>query len=445
MLSLIPSTNLNGAIFSKCSKTVVVYDCKLNTSLSLSLMHPKDISIQDFSYNLPDERIARYPLEDRDASKLLIYRKGVISEDVYANIEDHIPAHSVLVFNNTKVVHARLVFQNENGARIEVFCLEPADGRDPVQAMMMKGQSLWKCMVGHARKWKEDKLKMHFELHRREVTLTAEQLYHEKDHFLIKLKWSPDDMSFAEILHEAGKLPIPPYLKRDAEESDENRYQTVFAEKEGSVAAPTAALHFTNELLERLRSKGHKTSYLTLHVGAGTFKPVKSPTMETHDMHSELIDVSIQVLQDLKEDAGRLIAVGTTSLRTLESLYWIGLKLRHFPDTDPESISLTQWEPYEFMDFPSPAESLEILVNYLMEHKLTRLLAHTQLLIAPGYQFRMVKAIVTNFHQPQSTLLLLVAAAIGEDWKKVYDYALKNDFRFLSYGDGSILYINQPD
>ncbi|TAJ52672.1 MAG: S-adenosylmethionine:tRNA ribosyltransferase-isomerase [Chitinophagaceae bacterium] len=408
-------------------------------------MHPKELSIIDFTYELPDERIARYPLAERDQSKLLIYRNGQISETIYAELAAHIPANSLLVFNNTKVVEARLLFEKPNGGRIEIFCLEPHEQYgDITTAMLQKGKVWWKCLVGGAKKWKEGALISQIEKYdSSEITLTARKIEQYADAYLIELSWDDADMSFAELLHAAGVIPLPPYLNRAAEESDQERYQTIYAKHDGSVAAPTAGLHFTNSLFAKLTQKNIRHSFVTLHVGAGTFKPVKSATMQDHEMHAEFIDVSAAFIEQLlQETAGPVIAVGTTSLRTLESLYWLGVKTKLDPLISAEALTITQWEPYELAQYNfSAAEALTALLDWLQQNQADRLITKTQIIIAPGYTFRIIKGLITNFHQPQSTLLLLVAAITGDNWKKIYQYALDHQFRFLSYGDGSLLWL----
>jgi len=415
---------------------------------------PRQLSILDFTYELPDDRIARYPLPERDASKLLVYREGHISDDCYRNISAHIPENSLLVFNNTRVVEARLLFQKPTGGVIEIFCLEPHEQYpDITSAMMQKGNVLWHCLVGGASKWKRGQvLEKKIRTGGGDFILRAQ--YREKNpgSFVIEMSWTPAGCSFAEMLHRAGAIPLPPYLKRNAEESDKTRYQTVYAEKEGSVAAPTAGLHFTERVLESLRAKQIGMEYLTLHVGAGTFKPVKSETMQEHEMHAEWIDVPRSAIEHLLEHTNKpVIAVGTTSLRTLESLYWLGVKSREagLPAVASakagggrrESGTLGQWEAYDLAKKNIPVkEALQSLLEWMRKNKQERLISKTQILIAPGYPFKIVNGLITNFHQPQSTLLLLVAALIGGDWKKVYTHALVNGYRFLSYGDGSLLW-----
>lgn len=405
---------------------------------------PHDIKIEDYTYQLPDNRIARYPLEERDSSQLLIYKDGHIQKDIYHNIASYLPEESLLIFNNTKVVEARLVFQKESGGYIEVFCLEPDEQyKDITSAMLQTGKVRWKCLVGGASKWKAGQLlTKRITTGNKEIALQASFVSKSTADFIIELSWQPTDMSFAEILHLTGAIPLPPYLKRLPEEADKDRYQTVYAAADGSVAAPTAGLHFTNLLFSNLRQKNIFADYVTLHVGAGTFKPVKAPTIGEHEMHAEWIDVPLSLIEKIvKHLDKKTIAVGTTSLRTLESLYWMGVKSKRPEITDTVALQLGQWEAYKDAEKEMDTESaLNALINWMKKNNLDRLVTKTQILIAPGYHFKMIDGLVTNFHQPQSTLLLLVAALIGDDWKKVYEYALDHDFRFLSYGDGSLLW-----
>lgn len=407
-------------------------------------MHPKSIAIKDFTYELPEEQIAKYPLPERDSSRLLIYKNGNIQEDIYRNIDQYLPDNSLLLFNNTKVVEARLLFQKPTGASIEVFCLEPhSQYADITTAMSQKGQVTWMCLIGGASKWKPGQmLEKTIPTGNDTVILRARYLEKIKGSFAIELSWSPASLSFAEVLHIAGVIPLPPYIKRSAEESDATRYQTIYAHTDGSVAAPTAGLHFTDPLFERLNAKNIIRDFVTLHVGAGTFQPVKSDTMEGHEMHSEFIDVSAALVQQLINYTDKHITVvGTTSLRTIESLYWLGVKAILDPAIAPEELVIRQWDAYELEAANiSPKEALSALLNYMQQQQWERLITKTQLLITPGYTIRIPKALVTNFHQPQSTLLLLVAAFAGPEWKSIYDYALKHQFRFLSYGDGCLLF-----
>lgn len=409
----------------------------------ICFMHPKYLSIKDYTYHLPEERIARYPLNKRDDSKLLVYKNGTITENIYQHIADELPNNSVLIFNDTRVIQARLYFKKPNGTLIEIFCLEP-DNRyaDITQAMLQQEKVYWKCLIGGASKWKTGKLKA---AHSSDaIVLEAEKIAQEKDSYLICFSWKPCTQAFSEILQHVGNIPLPPYLHRKAEVSDAERYQTIYAVKDGSVAAPTAGLHFTKEVFKNLDAKNIRSLHLTLHVGAGTFKPVKATYMEDHTMHAEYIDVSKQAIEQLitiKKLAQPIIAVGTTSLRTLESLYWIGWAIHNDSNIDMQRFVLHQWFSYETAvtkNF-SIIDALENILKYLVKCSVDRLVTRTQILIAPGYVFKMIDGLITNFHQPQSTLLLLVAALVGDDWRKIYDYALNNNFRFLSYGDGCLL------
>ncbi len=408
-------------------------------------MHPGTLSIEPFDYLLPEDRIAYHPLPERDQSKLLIYKNGLIRDDIYRNLKDHIPTGSFLVFNNTRVVEARLLFQKVTGGMIEVFCLEPDSVYAGVSdAMSQVGSVRWLCLIGGASKWKNGLiLSQSVRNGNKIIHLEAKYLEKRNDAFLIELNWDDDQLSFAELLHLAGHVPLPPYIKRKDELEDAERYQTIYAKFEGSVAAPTAGLHFTETVLTKLKSKGVHTGYITLHVGAGTFKPVKAERMADHDMHAEFMEVDLQLIKALRKHINSpVVAVGTTSLRTLESLYWLGFKLLENPAAFDQALpGVLQWETYEYDALKwTAAESLDRIMLYMQEKNLNRLIAKTEIIIAPGYKFKIVKGLVTNFHQPRSTLLLLVAALVGEQWKNIYDYALKNDFRFLSYGDGSLLW-----
>jgi S-adenosylmethionine:tRNA ribosyltransferase-isomerase len=405
-------------------------------------MHPKELRIQDYTYALPDKRIAKYPLPQRDSSKLLVYNDGNITEDTYSHMASYIPSGALMVFNQTKVVNARLLFKKPSGGAIEVFCLAPHEQYADIQtAMQQKGSVLWECMIGGASKWKHG---MVLELHNEspDFTVYAQIAERNPSAYIVKLDWSDASLTFAEVLHHVGKVPLPPYLHREAEASDSGTYQTMFAKEEGSVAAPTAGLHFTEHVMKGLAANLVDTSFVTLHVGAGTFKPVKAEVMEAHDMHAEWVDVSKTTVEQLLENFGNnpIIAVGTTSLRTLESLYWIGNKLAQNISINPHKVTVSQWEPYDTPHTVSAADALQSLLNYMAAQNIHSFVTRTQILIAPGYEFRIANGLVTNFHQPQSTLLLLVAALIGDDWKKVYDYAMGHGFRFLSYGDGSLLW-----
>jgi S-adenosylmethionine:tRNA ribosyltransferase-isomerase len=410
-------------------------------------MHPKEISIHNYSYELPPGRIAAFPLPERDESKLLVYKDGNITEDIYKNIADYIPGGSLLVFNNTKVIQARILFQKPTGAVIEIFCLEPYEAMNEYSSIMnKKGSVKWKCMIGGASKWKEGDLSKSAGIGNKEFVLRAKLVEKLPDAYVVNLSWQPADLSFAEVLEQSGDMPLPPYIKRKAEATDKERYQTIYAAHDGSVAAPTAGLHFTEDIFASLKAKNISKCYVTLHVGAGTFKPVKAALMGGHDMHAEWIDVHIDTIQQLiNHCSDTIITVGTTSLRTIESLYWMGVKTILLPAAKIEDLPIHQWDVYEAplsSGSFSAVTALTSLMNWMHKNNQQRLITTTQILISPGYQYRVAKAIITNFHQPQSTLLLLVAAAVGDDWKKIYQYAMENNFRFLSYGDGSLLFVN---
>lgn len=475
------------------------------------MKHPSNLHIEDFIYELPNEKIAKYPLEQRDQSKLLIYggpqfsgtadpnsgETGTVSgngisigekftpirESLYANIADELPQGSLLVFNDTKVVEARLLFQKPTGGVIELFCLEPADQYgDITTAMLQKGSVQWKCLVGGAKKWKEGAVVLEVAASehsqdsfdrpnpQKPLKIIANKVEILSDCFLIEFSWEPAGLSFAEVLHLAGDIPLPPYLNRETEEADKERYQTIYAKHDGSVAAPTAGLHFTQHVFSQLEKKQIYKGYVTLHVGAGTFKPVKAAQMKDHEMHAEFIDVNRATIEQLLAHvASGIIAVGTTSLRTLESLYWIGVKTIHNPSLAAADLQVSQWEPYggadanisienkegkqptheknkiaekNILKVYSAEESLTALLHWMQQNNADRIITKTQIIIAPGYTFRIIRALITNFHQPQSTLLLLISAIVGDDWRSIYDYALTHEYRFLSYGDGSILWVN---
>ena len=404
--------------------------------------NPKHIHIRDFQYDLPDERIAKFPLPERDHSKLLLYRHGEVSEDHFYNLPHHIPAGSLMIFNNTKVIQARLHFRKETGALIEVFCLEPIEPNDYALNFQQTRHSAWLCMIGNLKKWKEGPLHRAMTVKGLPVTLTATRGECRGTSHWVDFTWDNAEVTFADILEVFGELPIPPYLNRETQESDLVTYQTVYSKIKGSVAAPTAGLHFTPRVLDALKQQGVDLEELTLHVGAGTFKPVKSEEIEGHEMHTEYISVSRDTVAKLLAHNGQAIAVGTTSVRTLESLYHIGLTVMEHPDASEEELHVRQWQPYELPaeKASTPAtDALQALLDYLNRHQMEALHTSTQIIIAPGYDYKIVKAMVTNFHQPQSTLLLLVSAFVHGDWRKIYDYALAHDFRFLSYGDSSLL------
>lgn len=400
----------------------------------------QQIRIEDFDYPLPDERIAKFPLPKRDESKLLLYQNGTVSESVFKNITEYLPEGSLMVFNNTRVIQARLLFRKETGAQIEIFCLEPMEPHDYALVFQQTERCSWTCLVGNLKKWKEGTLSRDVIVNNETVTLKAEKKQTCGDSHLIEFTWNNPSCTFADLLDAAGVLPIPPYLHRDTEKSDLQTYQTVYSKIKGSVAAPTAGLHFTPEVLADLDTKGFGREELTLHVGAGTFKPVKSDTIVGHEMHTEFISVRRSSIERIINNIGKIIAVGTTSVRTLESLYYIGVTLATNPDATSEELIVKQWMPYEEANNRlSPAESLQNILAYLDKHQANTLVTATQILIAPGYEFKIVRGIVTNFHQPKSTLILLISAFVNGNWKNIYEYALKHEFRFLSYGDSSLL------
>ena len=404
----------------------------------------KPIYIADYNYPLPDERIAKYPLAERDHSKLLVYRNGQVSEDVFYHVGDYIAPDSLLIYNNTRVIQARLEFHKATGARIEIFCLEPIAPHDYQLSLGSTTGCTWKCMVGNVKKWHDESLELRVES--LGVTLRAYKEQTMGNTFAIRFEWNGDNISFAEILDAAGELPIPPYLNRKTEESDKTTYQTVYSRIKGSVAAPTAGLHFTDKVLNDLRNRGIETDEVTLHVGAGTFLPVKTADANEHTMHTEIIAVPKETIKHIISKLGKIVAVGTTSMRTLESLYFIGAKLRNTGISEYRNteIHVGQFEPYEEVRSETVSlcevrEKLQAIIDYLETTGQETLHAETQIMIKPGYEFHVVDQLITNFHQPQSTLLLLVSAFVGGDWKTIYDYALSHDFRFLSYGDSSIL------
>lgn len=404
-------------------------------------MHPKHLHIDKYTYDLPNERIATYPTHPRDSSKLLVYNKGKITQEVYSAMSSHLPKDTTLVFNNTRVIHSRIHFKRETGAIIELFLLEPhGDFVDYASFLQQQESAVWKCFVGKANKWKERFLVKKIQIHGVEVVLKAELIEKIPGAYLVRLHWTPETISLAEIIEEAGVTPLPPYIKRKAEEKDEVDYQTVYSKNEGSVAAPTAGLHFSDRMLEDFKEKKINTLFTTLHVGAGTFKPVSSETMADHIMHAEWMRLDIDFLQELFNTIDKpIVSVGTTATRTLESIYWMGNKILIQPDISLQELKVTQWEPYETSQTHPVKEAIAALIEWMQKRKENTLVIETEIIIAPSYSYRVITGLITNFHQPQSTLLLLVAALLGEEWKKVYQYALDNDFRFLSYGDGSLL------
>ena len=396
----------------------------------------KDIAIEAYDYPLPEERIAKYPLAERDASKLLVLKDGKLQASQFKHIGDFLPPKALLVFNETKVIRARLQFQKSTGSHIEVFCLEPDD--DYQIAFSSPSPVRWKCLVGNSKRWREGTLQMPLSVQGKEVVLTAERIAKNDQYSEIEFSWTPSELPFATILEAAGEIPLPPYLNREAEPEDRDRYQTVFARYDGSVAAPTAGLHFTKPLLEQLSNNGFELDEVTLHVGAGTFRPVATATIGEHSMHSETIIVRKSLLENLiRHLNGDIIPVGTTSTRTLESLYWIGMML-HEQGMELRNLHVEQWYPYEAHPSLTTSEALHLIIEYLNRHQLTRLEASTALMIAPSYQMKVITGLITNFHQPKSTLLLLVSALIGDRWKEAYRFALDNGFRFLSYGDSCL-------
>lgn len=400
---------------------------------------PKHIRIEDYTYPLPEERIAKYPLPQRDQSKLLIYKSGQIEEQRFTALPHFIDKGELLVFNNTRVIQARMFFRKETGALIEIFCLEPFAPHDYSLNFAQTNSVEWLCLIGNAKKWKEGTLSATITKGEEIFTLCIERVGQTETAHKIRFTWDNEQITFGEILQIFGELPIPPYLNRDTEEKDKQTYQTVYSKIEGSVAAPTAGLHFTEDTLQALRDKGVDIGEVTLHVGAGTFKPVKSEEIGEHEMHIEYISVSKNFIDKLIAHGGKATAVGTTSVRTLESLYHIGAYLHTHIDTQEEELCVPQWIAYEEHHQLSTIDALQAIIDYLTRHELHALHLGTQIIIAPGYEFRIVQKIITNFHQPQSTLLLLVSAFLNGDWKRIYDYALQHDFRFLSYGDSSLL------
>lgn len=401
----------------------------------------KSISIFDYNYHLPDSRIAKYPLDNRDQSKLLCYNNGELKIRNFFDLPELLPANSLLIFNNTRVIHARILFKKPTGATVEVFCLSPSEPKDYALNFEQTKKTIWTCMVGNAKRWKQEDLTLSLLGDEGEVTLAARKLSIEQQEYEIEFSWNNSAYSFSDLLEIAGDLPIPPYLNRPAEESDEQSYQTIYSQIEGSVAAPTAGLHFTNDVMEQLTLKNISLTEVTLHVGAGTFRPVKAEQIGQHAMHTELISVKRETIEKMLNNEGKLIVVGTTSLRTIESLYYIGVQiLKNNPSTS-NGLLVEQWEPYDNdNNTHTPQESLKGILKYMEDNDLEVLVASTRIIIAPGYKFNFVDGLITNFHQPQSTLLLLVSAFVGDDWKKMYDYAMNNNFRFLSYGDSSLLW-----
>lgn len=399
----------------------------------------RKININDFNYNLPEERIAKHPVAERSDSQLLIFKNNKISRDLFKNISTSLPEDSMLVFNNTKVIRARLLFRKKTGAIIEVFCLEPVDPEGYERSFSSYGPVEWKCITGNIKKWKTGILTASFKINEKETELSAQKIAPEGNAWRIRFSWNRKDFSFGEVIDAAGHIPLPPYLNRADEEEDKTRYQTVYSKDNGSVAAPTAGLHFTDDIIDRIRRKGIETTELTLHIGAGTFQPVKNDNIINHEMHREHFYITAEFIKKLITFQSRIIAVGTTSVRTLESLYWLGVKLLEGNQDSQLELSISQWEPYQANSSITLTESLEALLSLMRNRGTTILHAFTKIIIVPGYRFRVISGVITNFHQPKSTLLLLIAAWIGDSWKEIYNYALENNFRFLSYGDSSLL------
>ncbi|MEM1214735.1 MAG: S-adenosylmethionine:tRNA ribosyltransferase-isomerase [Bacteroidota bacterium] len=407
------------------------------------------ININDYDYPLPNERIAKYPLAQRGAAKLLVYKAGEINEATFSNLPEQLPTGSLLVFNNTRVIHARWRFTLPSGRPLEILCLEPLAPLDYQQNLSSTEAVRWKCLVGGNRRWKSGHISQTINIDGQTITLRAQRGQRLEGPFEVTFSWDAPQVSFGEVLVAGGIIPLPPYLKRDSEASDSDRYQTIYAQPEGSVAAPTAGLHFTDAVFAALDAKGVKRAFTTLHVGAGTFKPVTTDTLAEHEMHRERIFVQRELVDQLVatlEANAPVLPVGTTSMRTLESLYWLGVRLVQNPDQNLSDFTVGQWEPYKqpASELPTPLVALTALAEYFQEQEISVLEGYTQLLIAPGYSGQLVSGLITNFHQPRSTLLLLVSALIGDDWRRVYDFALANDFRFLSYGDSSLLWRGEP-
>lgn len=405
---------------------------------------PKQLNILDFSFVLPDEKIAKFPLENRDESKLLIYKNATISDGIFKQIDTYLPENCLVVFNNTRVVHARLLFNRLTGAQIEIFCIEPLHHLDYQQAFVSKQTSTWKCMVGNAKKWKEDWLEKQVETPLGDVILKATKKENTGELTVVEFTWNNNDLAFAEVLHYAGILPLPPYLNRKTEAADEERYQTVYAKVAGSVAAPTAGLHFTPDVFEQLKQKQITVDEVTLHVGAGTFKPVKTEALVDHEMHEETLYVELSTLKNIAtclSAKNTLVVVGTTSMRTLESLFWHGVKI--VLNKAAKEVEIKQWDAYELdAGEITSYQAITAIIHSMEKDNEYVLVGSTQIILAPGYQFRLVDALITNFHQPENTLILLIAAFVGKDWRIIYEHALANNYRFLSYGDSSLLFKN---
>jgi S-adenosylmethionine:tRNA ribosyltransferase-isomerase len=400
----------------------------------------KNINIADYDYELPENRIAQYPVRDRDASKLLLFDGKNISSDIFRNLDRYIPDDSLLVFNNTRVIRARLLFQKKSGAGIEILCLEPLSPSSYEMSFASGSPVEWKCIIGNLKKWKSGVLSLKFHLDGKVHELSAERICAEGEAWRIRFTWNDRNLSFSEVIEASGHTPLPPYITREDEKEDSDRYQTIYSAVKGSVAAPTAGLHFTENVLKKLAEKGVKLTDITLHVGAGTFQPVRAVDMSEHEMHCEHFFVTKDTIDELIENHGRIIAVGTTSVRTLESLYWLGVKAKNYSTGDIDNMTIDQWEPYDKDPGITVKTSLSALRSLMVKKNLTVINASTRIIIVHGYKFRMIRGIITNFHQPRSTLLLLISAWTGKNWQKIYKYALENGFRFLSYGDSSLLF-----
>ncbi len=402
-------------------------------------MNTRTINLDNYNYSLAEQKIAKYPLPQRDESKLLIYRNNNIQDDIFKNISSYLDKSSLLVFNNTKVIHARIPFEKKTGAKIEIFCLEPCSPANYTDALNTYKECKWKCFIGNAKKWKDKTLSKKIVVNGKTARLTAEKTEKDGQAYVIKFRWE-QAIPFFEILSENGDIPIPPYLKRKSEELDKKRYQTIYSDIEGSVAAPTAGLHFTEDVFKHLINKNINKEEITLHVGAGTFSPVKTDEITEHVMHTERYFVKEENLKNIKQFTGKIVAVGTTTLRCLESLYWTGVKIMQQPDRTPTPITLGQWEYNELPQDIPVLEALENIQHYMKKNNINILEASTSMMIIPGYRFRIPAALITNFHQPKSTLLMLIAAFVGDEWKKIYAHAIANNYRFLSYGDSNLLF-----
>src|SRR5450759_1789843 len=400
----------------------------------------REIDLNDYDYDLPENRIAQHPVNERDLSQLLVYNHGILAKDIFRNLSSYLPSDSLLVFNNTRVIRARIFFQKDSGAKIEVMCLEPLTPPEYELSLSSEDSVEWKCIVGNLKKWKSGFLTTPFIYNDKQYILKAEKIQAEKEAWRIRFSWDCKGISFGKILDTSGHIPLPPYINREDEVKDLERYQTIYSSISGSVAAPTAGLHFTDKVLEGLKAKGIKSTEITLHVGAGTFQPVKSKNSDDHEMHCEHFFVTANTLETLLKNEGKIIAVGTTSVRTIESLYWLGVKLIKNPSGSKSELSLEQWEVYNMERDVSLKDSLEALLNFMKDRTLSFIHASTSIMIVPGYNFMMINGIITNFHQPKSTLLLLISAWIGNNWKKTYKFALENNFRFLSYGACSLFF-----